>query len=142
MPGTLDPIDSMAPWDAAPYFQQVTEVGVALAAGTPKSLCKADPNRVALILSSSALGSATVTLNPNGTTTIGMTVGGTIPPIILIYSEVGPLVQQEWFGVASNITTITVYEVRLAKWPKLNGINGGNGRANATRATKRNGNGR
>lgn len=139
MSGTVDAIDSLSPWEAIPYFQAPRESLVALLANTPGQLCKADPQRVALIFSCSGANTVSVSLSANPVSGQGLNISGSFPPIQLLFAEVGPYVQQAFFGLTSFGLNVTVIEVTLAKWPKLKAGNGRNGSANATRSAKRNG---
>ena len=142
MAGTRDPVDRMAPWDAAPYFQTPKESLVSLPGNAPTPVCAADPNRVALVFNSAGLGAANFSTNPGVGTTQGVSTGGTLAPVKLLFCEVGPLVQMAWYANSTQATSVTVFEVTLAKWPAVKIPGKGAQRADAARATKRNRNGR
>ena len=78
---------------------------------TPSLLAPADPQRVVLIFCNNG-GPSGVTINvdPNvSQTNGGLTLGLTLPPIILTYWDHGPIVCAPWYGVTSVITgTIAV----------------------------------
>lgn len=129
MPGTRDALDSLAPWDAIPYFRAVKEGKVTLVASTPTLVVAANPMRVALVISGSGIGTLLVSLDPNTNGTSGISVSNTTPPLVLLFSETGPLCQQAWYSWNMGTPTITFYEIILSKWPR-----GGAARNGARRA--------
>lgn len=113
-----DALTLMPPWDASPYFQTITEGSVTIPAATIIQLVPADPMRVALIVDAAAsTGSATLTLNGKAGGKTGLFIASSRPIIELYYSEVGPLVQQQWFASGALNTIVTYYAISLAKWP-------------------------
>lgn len=129
MAGTRDALDSLAPWDAIPYFREITEVAVNVPATTVTLVIPADPNRVGLVVSASAVGVALISLNPATNGTSGIPVGNTIPPLQLRFAESGPLCQKAWYCYNMGQLTITYYPIVLSKWPRADGARKGGRRA-------------
>lgn len=110
--------DILAPWDALPYFQPVTG-GSFFIGFTPVLIAEADPNRVALIISTDSstnftvspasvfgFGSGYVLNQTNNTWTITHREHGNLAQI--------PLFAISQMGAGAILSTI---EIRLAKWP-------------------------
>ena len=142
MSATRDPIDSMAPWDAVPYFEEPKETSVSLSGIT--QVCAPNPNRVALMFAIDPSVATTLSTSPAVAAGKGISLSTNTPPVLLRFADVGPLVQQAWFAVANAGFggVVTVWEVVLAKWPSVKIPGKGAQRADAANARKRDRNGR
>lgn len=118
MAGTRDAVDSMPPWDAAAYFQEIKETTFPNV-GTPAiRIVKADSSRVALIFSALSGGTgAQVSTSPQVTTATGITLSSTGFPVQFVFNETGPLCQKEWWAVGGGFASVCVIEVLLTRWP-------------------------
>lgn len=129
MAATRDPLDSLPPWEATPYFESPRENKVSVSAGATAQVVPGNPNRVGLIMVGTGISTATVSLLANTDGTSGFNLSSTLVPIMLLYSEVGPLCQQAWYCKAAGNITMTYYEITLARWPRVSGTNGRTRRA-------------
>lgn len=112
-----DALAALPPWDASQYFQTIVE-GTATGSGMGAGLIVgADPNRIALIMSSTNSSSMTVSLKATGGSNQGMVLSNALPPIILLFSETGPLCQQAWYVYNAGFTVMTYYAISLQRWP-------------------------
>lgn len=129
MAATRDALDSLAPWDAIPYFQQPVEGKLTLTGfGAPPSI-PADPNRVALMVQGNSAGNVVMSLKNDPLTQSGFIIINTLPPVSLLFSEVGPLCQQQWYFIGGVGGIVTFYAVSLSKWPRVQTRNGRTRRA-------------
>lgn len=118
MAAALDALAALPPWDAAGFFQQVTEVNFPTAANGDQ-LCAADPNRVALVFGTTAMSGSYVSLVKGGMAIKGMQISTSLPPLVLLFKDVGPLVQQAFFlSTAFGTANVSVYAIALYRWPK------------------------
>lgn len=126
-----DALDALPPWEAAEYFQDTKETVVGLNA-TPTLLVAADPMRVGLIFANGNAGVVLISTDASLPINKGFPCSSAVPPIILLFRDVGPLCQQAWYGPSSAGLSITVWEIRLTRWPRATvaSANGGtkNGR--------------
>lgn len=111
----------LAPWDALPYFQPITETLYTYpGSGQPIQIALPDPNRIELIfaLNDNAPVSLSTGTQPNQTQGFILTAVGQSVRLQHFYE--GPLVQAGWYmmGSPSVSSTLTVWEIKLAKWPK------------------------
>jgi hypothetical protein len=114
----------MAPWDATPYYftpqEQTFTVG-----NTPVQVARGDPNRTILIFGLNDALAATiyvnVSINRNPTNVSGMQVSFYQNQLLMRYDTHGPLVQQPWYAVKSQLLgpspNLTVQTVSLNRWP-------------------------
>jgi hypothetical protein len=130
-----DPFDVLAPWDAAAWFQTTTQTLINTAT-VPTRIVRADPQRIGLIIASTVTNIVAVGVNPNAKTTPvveGMPVSSSTPPLVILFRDVGPMVQMEWWATTSlGSVQLTVWEIRLKEWPRLNGGRVKNGRRSGT----------
>lgn len=119
MAGTRDRLESMPPWDASAYFQVIQEVSVALA-GAGQLLIRADPMRVALMISTSSAAPVPVSFSAAGAVLgTGLYVSNASWPLLLLFAETGPLCQHEWYVGTGAGNRVTAYAVSLTRWPKV-----------------------
>lgn len=108
----------MPPWDEATYFQP--------AKVTPRTnptqgtkIVTADPNRVALIISINVPSTGVLHVSSQSSTAssgdLVFTQGQAT--IQLLFSELGPYVQGDFWLVSSGVTFLTTVEITLNKWP-------------------------
>lgn len=112
-------LGNLKPWDANTYFDIPTMITYTLAAGA-NLIAPANPNRVGLIIST-VDGSANcwVGPSPSVSTSNGIPINQTQPPLMITHRDFGPLVAVEWFGVSSVLNVhICVVEVILARLPQ------------------------
>jgi hypothetical protein len=116
----------MPPWDEAAYFRVPVETNVTVAVGpTPVPLCLASPQRVAMYFSNSGTGNCWISTIPTIATQTGTPLLSSTLPLHLLFSEVGPLVQMQWFAIASGaVCNVNVIEVFLDRWPDEPAIQG------------------
>jgi len=116
MPAPIDQLDALPPWDAATYFQTITEGSFKIPLAGFGQLVAGDPNRVALIVHAIA-GGCTMSLAGKTPATGGLVISSSLPPQILLFSETGPLCQQTWFVVGAANQVVTYYAIALRTYP-------------------------
>lgn len=109
---------AMPPWFEAGYFLQPNITVVNYSPGPVKQLVQASGYRTGLLISSTSA----CWLYPNAIPTVantGLQVSGTNLPFQLLFSDVGPLVQQQWWvnSLGSQSGTVTAIEILLREWP-------------------------
>jgi hypothetical protein len=107
----------LAPWEQLPYFQAPKITSYPNIGANFKAV-DANPLRCALIFAAS--GTTNIFLLPSSlvSTSNGIELVSTNPWIVLLQSEVGPLVQAEWWAGAGQAgANLTVIETLFAKWP-------------------------
>lgn len=104
----------LSSWDPDDYGRyQIREVTASLSS-TPLSVALNDPMRVALIVSLGTAGSpASISTLSKPTAGQGIGLTSTQPTVYLTYDSYGPLVCQQWFGIAAAATTVTVITYTL-----------------------------
>jgi hypothetical protein len=113
---STDPLENMAPWDAVPYFQGITQGSVTLPAAGFVQLVPADPMRIALVVDTGAQA-VTLGLTAKASTSVGIQVSTSRPLLVMRFAETGPLCQQQWFVTAPQNTVVTFYAIALSRWP-------------------------
>lgn len=69
--------------------------------GLQQSVVGSNPNRATLMLFPPSSGTLNVSTVPGVTTTTGIRLSASVPPLILTLEEHGTIVQREWFGIGS-----------------------------------------
>lgn len=111
-------LGTLAPWDANVYFRIPVMTTFSLVAGA-NLIAPANPNRVGLIIST-VDGSANCWVGPTPqvTTSNGIPINQTQPPLQIIHRDFGSLVAVEWYAVSSVLSVhVCVVEVVLDKLP-------------------------
>jgi hypothetical protein len=80
-------------------------------------LAPADPMRVAIMFDTFASGGFSLGPTSGVTITTGINISSGRPLVVWLHRDVGPLVQGEWWGIASGSVTVTIVEVKLIDWP-------------------------
>lgn len=111
-------LENVSPLDLVRYFQQTIETPFSFAT-VNFPLVPANGARVAIIFSIAPGETASVSTLSNGGATIGMQLNASFPVQTLLLSEVGPMIQQAWFGNApGTAVTVTVWDVQLKSLPE------------------------
>ena len=98
-------------WISSQYLFDVVETAYVLTT-TSSIVAIANPNRIAMVMSTGNSGNAMLSTQANNSTTQGLLIYNSALPYLMKASDVGSLVTRDWFGVAMGInTTITVIEV-------------------------------
>jgi hypothetical protein len=112
--------DTMSPWEALRWFQPPQVTHVTLPDGAVHQIIEANPQRVALIIADSAVTgrlSVSIDLVTQGAFGIPLTTAN--PYLVLLQSQLGPIVQAAWFGVTSLAPTdVLIMECLLKDWPQ------------------------
>jgi hypothetical protein len=107
---------SMSPMDAFEWFQTPICTFFGALSGTPLQIAKANPQRVALIISSGSstnIAPETAVLVAGG----GIALNATLTTLVFIQAETGPLCQLGWWATNTALGNVTVVEVLLREWP-------------------------
>jgi hypothetical protein len=129
----------LAPWEANALFRAPVVSKVTPGQNTVTPAVVANPGRVALLFSAPGTGSP-ITVSPDSSTisTVGWVLTSTVPTLILLHDEVGPLVAVDWFVYTAQINaSLWVCEVIIDKWPEPKGDHDGIGRSGGDRGVRR-----
>jgi hypothetical protein len=108
----------MAPWDQASFFQPPLETTFAAINGAT-SVALADPQRVGLLFSAPGELAVLISTSQNVSTAKGIVIMPVEHPFVLLHSQVGNLVQQQWWAYGEGDGfDLTVVEIRLSRWPR------------------------
>lgn len=118
MPGIVDALAALPPWEAAPYFQPPLMLEVTLS-GAATVAVLGDPQTVALVFSLATGSQAWLGLTAAIAQQRGITLVTTNPTWSITYQDYGPLVQQTWYVNGALGAVVTVAVVKLARWPDL-----------------------
>jgi hypothetical protein len=100
------------------YFFTPTETLITLAGGKQQA-CTSNPNRIALIFSATSATTIELSTVPPGSIASGIIINSAYPTYTVLQSELGPLVNMEWFATPISVSgTLTVIEIILSKWPR------------------------
>jgi hypothetical protein len=107
----------MPPWEEITYFDtpKVTVTRI-VTSGDWVQIATANPQRVAITISSSAI--AQITVDDTIPTTDGWTINAYSPTLCFTEAQYGPLCTMAFYGAVTTATDITVVEIILRKMPE------------------------
>lgn len=113
-----DILAALPPWDAARWFQPVTET-LFSGALVQQQILTGDPMRVAIGFSAFGQNAYYVSIHGGQVTGQGVAVSAQFQPAWLWFADAGPLIQQAWYATGGGVgTNLTVYTVSLRAWPE------------------------
>lgn len=113
-------IGTAAPWDANEYFDVPSVRNVPAGTAQSVQICKADNNRVGLIISvaTGASNNAYVGPGTNVAPGVGIQLVNTAPWMAFTHAQWGALIAAEWWGNAQGTgASFSVIELTLNAWP-------------------------
>lgn len=101
------------PWWLGPTVYDVVEAHVVLTPGVFTQICASNPIRRALIIASPVAGAVTVGVVVLSSTSQGIPVSSSQPPLMLSYTDFGAIVTSQWGAISTAGVSITVIELIL-----------------------------